>query len=448
MWTPGVIRLVALTVPALATYAAVRLVRPDRMAKAAAAQASIWVAISLLVVDAVATRQSWWSYGTTGGAIMGIPGDLYFGWILAWGALPLIAAGRWPLWGVVAVATAADLVLMPLMAPAVLLGDAWLVGEAVAIAVCLVPAQLLGRWTRDGQRLFARSFTQCLAFATLSLVVIPGIALEKTAGSVRLLRPGPWDDLAILCMVAAGTIGLGAVMEFALRGQGTPVPWDPPRRLVTSGLYAYVANPMQIAAVLTITLWGVVLGNGWVVAAAFWTALFAVSVASKSETMDLESRFGAAWVDYRSHVRDWWPRWRPWVAAPSRNGANPARPVARLYVDGQCGTCSELGMLVRRLEPLSLEIVDARMHPWRDLDRLTYDPGDGGPEDMGIAAFGRALEHVNLALAMVGVFLRLPGVRHVGQWVVDRLLVPPHVVARSCATRTEARAPTSDAVLT
>jgi len=48
------------------------------------------------------------------------------------------------------------------------------------------------------------------------------------------------------------------VLEFARRGGGTPYPWDPPDRLVTSGPYAYVRNPMQLSTTLIMLLAGAV----------------------------------------------------------------------------------------------------------------------------------------------------------------------------------------------
>lgn len=42
--------------------------------------------------------------------------------------------------------------------------------------------------------------------------------------------------------------------EFVARGNGTPYPWDLPEQLVTTGPYAYLANPMQVSAVLILRL--------------------------------------------------------------------------------------------------------------------------------------------------------------------------------------------------
>ena len=55
----------------------------------------------------------------------------------------------------------------------------------------------------------------------------------------------------------------------------------------------------------------------------------------------------------------------------------------------------------------------------RELFRLTYQPADGGSSEEGVAAFARALEHINLAWAWVNMLMRLPIVRPALQLLVD-----------------------------
>jgi hypothetical protein len=53
--------------------------------------------------------------------------------------------------------------------------------------------------------------------------------------------------------------------------------------------------------------------------------------------------------------------------------------------------------------------------------RITYDPGDGCSPEYGVVALARALEHINLAWALIGWMLRLPGIAWLAQRVADSL---------------------------
>ena len=200
------------------------------------------------------------------------------------------------------------------------------------------------------------------------------------------------------------------MQEFARRGQGTPIPFDPPKHLVSSGVYAYLANPMQLSAFLMLVGWGVLLESGWVIVGGLVALIFSIGLAAWSEDGDLKERFGPTWLDYRQQVRNWWARWRPWY---------PADSPARLYVAESCGPCSELGRWLRRQQPRGLSLVAAESHPSQNLRRLTYDPADGTTSEEGVAALGRALEHIHLGFALLGWTLRLPVVCQFVQLITD-----------------------------
>src|SRR5256885_2607569 len=52
--------------------------------------------------------------------------------------------------------------------------------------------------------------------------------------------------LGIALITTGGIIALACVATFVTRGQGTPAPFDPPRKLVAAGPYKFVRNPMYI----------------------------------------------------------------------------------------------------------------------------------------------------------------------------------------------------------
>jgi hypothetical protein len=195
------------------------------------------------------------------------------------------------------------------------------------------------------------------------------------------------------------------------------VPFDPPKRLVITGPYAYIANPMQTAMTLVFLGWGALLGSWWVVAAAAMSIVYSAGIAAWDEGGDLRARFGDRWIAYRRHVRPWWPRWRPFVIDDNDDNASPRS--ARLYVAASCGQCSTIGRWLQSRKPIGLTFVAAEEHPTRDLWRITYDPGDGTPDEEGVAAIGRALEHINFAWAFAGMAMRLPLVSYVLQALVD-----------------------------
>jgi protein-S-isoprenylcysteine O-methyltransferase Ste14 len=467
---------------ALAAAAWVMRTRPRKQARTdaiAAMMATIWALISLPVVHVIAIQAGWWTYEASGGTLLGMPVDLYMGWACTWGAVPMLAFPRAPLAAVVALFTVIDIVLMPLCAPVVRLGDRWLIGEAVAIVICLIPALLLGRWTRHGQQLFGRVTLQVLGFSTFMLWLLPAIILEQTGGSWSALTSlhatsSHALSFALQVLAVPAVLGISAVCEFARRGGGTPVPFDPPKRLVTTGPYAYIANPMQTAMTLVFLGWGALLGSWWVIAAGAMAFIYSAGLAAWDEGEDLRARFGDRWIAYRRHVRPWWPRWRPFVMPddvdaatevpqrpPSPQPLSPGRGAkflpsprcrgegrvrgqapACLYVAAGCGQCSTIGRWLQAREPIGLTFVAAEDHPSRDLWRITYDPGDGTSDEEGVVAIGRALEHINFAWAFAGMAMRLPLVSFMLQAIVDASGGGPQRIRRRgvCSVPTPASA--------
>src|SRR5207248_2717898 len=110
-------------------------------------------------------------------------------------------------------------------------------------------------------------------------------------------------------------------------------------------------------------------------------------------------------------------------------------PADVLYVDSDCGPCSQLGQWLLRLHPRGLDIVSAADHPRRDLDRLTFISAPGDFEAEGVAALARALEHVHLGWALVGWTLRLPVLNSVAQLLVDASGGGPRRVGRITGSR-------------
>jgi protein-S-isoprenylcysteine O-methyltransferase Ste14 len=126
---------------------------------------------------------------------------------------------------------------------------------------------------------------------------------------------------------AAGVLLIGAglvpvvdsFIEF-FRADGTPVPVAAPPRLVVSGYYRYVRNPIYVGFL------GVLLGQALLFGSRglLEYALIAWAVGAAAvrwyEEPRLAREFGAEYREYRRAVRAWLPRLRPWTPA-HRTGA-------------------------------------------------------------------------------------------------------------------------------
>jgi protein-S-isoprenylcysteine O-methyltransferase Ste14 len=125
-------------------------------------------------------------------------------------------------------------------------------------------------------------------------------------------------DLAWLGYVLGALIyliGLGGLIWcirlFAQEGDGTLAPWDPTQKLVASGPYAYVRNPMIRSVVFMLLGEAIFFGS---VVLGLWTAGFFLvnhGYFIVSEEPGLEKRFGKAYQDYKVQVPRWLPKQRP-----------------------------------------------------------------------------------------------------------------------------------------
>jgi protein-S-isoprenylcysteine O-methyltransferase Ste14 len=384
----------------------------------------LWALPALLAVQAINLRAGWWSYSGDSVRFHEMPIECFVGWAILWGVVPQLALALLGIGRLAVLMILVDLAAMPLCKPLVLLGSHWLVGETLAAFVVLMPALLIAKWTMEGTHLRARAAIQIATSALIFLFLVPELAFA--------LRPGrSWAPLFMLTswqrqigfqmLFLIAVPGISAVMEFVERGQGTPIPYDPPLRLVTSGIYRYCANPMQISCTAVMFLWAGLLRNGWLVLAAAVSALYSAGIAEWDESQDLARRFGDGWRAYRAAVRNWIPRWKPHHSGPE----------ARIYIAGSCGPCSEVRVWLEAREPLGLKIIDAEELPKGSIRRMRYDPGDGGSPVEGVKAMGRALEHLNFGWAMAGLSLRLPGIWQCVQLLMDASGLGPRTLVAS-----------------
>lgn len=155
--------------------------------------------------------------------------------------------------------------------------------------------------------------------ATLASALRAVLALPAVMGGAIPIGLALMDPWAIgwwppgLVVVGIGVLVVAwTVRDFFKIGRGTLAPWDPPRHLVTAGLFARCRNPMYVGVLLTVLGWSKTFRSPFVLGYAILVALvFHLRVLHHEEPW-AERTFGDDWHDYRAHVPRWLPRWRPW----------------------------------------------------------------------------------------------------------------------------------------
>ena len=120
--------------------------------------------------------------------------------------------------------------------------------------------------------------------------------------------------VAGVALLAAGALAiLDSFVRFVVRGHGTPAPPLPPTRLVATGLYRHVRNPMYLAVLGAVAgqalLFGSVALLGYTLT--LWGAFHAFVVAY--EEPRLRRTFGEEYEAFLANVPRWIPRLRPWT---------------------------------------------------------------------------------------------------------------------------------------
>jgi len=114
--------------------------------------------------------------------------------------------------------------------------------------------------------------------------------------------------IAWVFLVEGVAVLLYGVWHFAAEGKGTPAPVAPTKRLVISGPYFYVRNPMYLA------VGAVILGQALLFPSAaifIYLLVFAVTVfafVKLYEEPTLQRTFGDEYTEYRAIVPGWFPR--------------------------------------------------------------------------------------------------------------------------------------------
>ena len=179
-------------------------------------------------------------------------------------------------------------------------------GLAYNIFLCF--SSCLFRNSSSGLLLNAtKTLVQIVCIWSVALVVIPFVLLDSF-GNAYSLNLGLPTAMGAGLFLLASVLGLASAFYMVRDGAGTPLPLDQTNKLVVSGPYRFVRNPMAVAGI----------SQGLAIALIFQSvALLIYSllgglvwhlVVRPFEEADMVTRFGESYLEYRSKVACWIPK--------------------------------------------------------------------------------------------------------------------------------------------
>ena len=144
------------------------------------------------------------------------------------------------------------------------------------------------------------------ASALFAFMALPGLVAFLIPLAVIRAPTVPWTNaLGFVPLIIGTLLLLWCVRDFYVAGKGTLAPWDPPKHLVTVGLYRRSRNPMYLAVTLILIGWAIGFRSTPLLGyAALMAAIFHLRVVYFEEPF-LARTHGEDWTRYRSMVRRW-----------------------------------------------------------------------------------------------------------------------------------------------
>ena len=158
------------------------------------------------------------------------------------------------------------------------------------------------------RRLLTTPVAAIIFFGLVVLCVFASIWLDKLFTFLHF-GSSPWSlGLSLLLLVPGFLIMFWPVISF-FGTRGTPVPFNPPPKLITTGLYAYVRNPMILGLFTFMLGLGVLFGSLSLIF--IFTPLFVVLnllYLKAVEEKEMEKKFGEEYLEYKQKVPMFIPR--------------------------------------------------------------------------------------------------------------------------------------------
>jgi protein-S-isoprenylcysteine O-methyltransferase Ste14 len=145
-------------------------------------------------------------------------------------------------------------------------------------------------------------------FSLSGLFVMASLWLDKLWPVPLLLSMSSRIFLSLPLLLVGAVLALSTVYSFT-KARGSPVPLNPPRRLVTTGLYNWIRNPMLLGWIMMLFGIGILLNS--ISLLLIFTPLFIllnVVYLKTVEEKEMEKKFSKEYLSYKKRVPMFIPR--------------------------------------------------------------------------------------------------------------------------------------------
>jgi protein-S-isoprenylcysteine O-methyltransferase Ste14 len=141
----------------------------------------------------------------------------------------------------------------------------------------------------------------------IAVVLVPYLLLTSRVQLVAV-KLSSFRYVGIVPILLGACFYLWCAWDFTFVGKGTPAPFDPPKKIVVTGLYRFVRNPIYVAVILVVVgeailfesivllIYALILFLGF----DLWVRYY--------EEPSLRRRFGESYEGYCRKASRWIPR--------------------------------------------------------------------------------------------------------------------------------------------
>jgi len=369
---------------------------------------TLWVTFSLAIVNYILVEKNLWCFPSSTPLTINMPLDFFFIWIIFWGIIPVyFFKGKYALilcltlfW--------LDLLLMPKLEELGLLqlNKYWLIGEVILILFVWFPSYVWAKIYYKKTHLKFRSLFQVIIMVLFLFITIPFIikTYNKLAFNIKPVTIYLFQFVFIIALPS-----LIAVIDLTTKGKGTPFPYDKTSILVKNGVYAYCKNPIQWSFTFLFIPLSYYYNSPLLLLGIVISIAYTIGVSNYQEYNDMKIRFGIDWINYKRNVPSWRFLWKP-----------KAIPKGTIYFKKNCNQCEQIKSWFTKNNTQNLDIKFSNTYTHTTLLQVTYIDYLG-KEYKSVKAIAHALEHINLAYASLGWFMRLPLINTVLQYIIDTM---------------------------